>query len=90
MQDSALEPVNGEVTDAALKTSLAAEENDSSSEGPEEEIPPLTSSGETGPSVPRAAESSKAPEATLDQVGKASPQFPYVNLPILAPFGARR
>uniref|UniRef100_D3ZKX8 Family with sequence similarity 169, member A n=1 Tax=Rattus norvegicus TaxID=10116 RepID=D3ZKX8_RAT len=66
-RDSALEPVNGEVTDAALKTSLAAEENDSSSEGPEEEIPPLTSSGETGPPVPRAAESSKAPEATLDQ-----------------------
>lgn len=66
-RDSALEPVNGEVTDAALKTSLTAEEDDSSSEGPEEEIPPLTSSGETGPPVPRAAESSKAPEATVDQ-----------------------
>lgn len=66
-RDSALEPVNGEVSDTALKTSLVAEEDDSTSEGLEEEIPPLNSSGETGTPVPLVAESSKAPEATLDK-----------------------
>ncbi|XP_076783354.1 soluble lamin-associated protein of 75 kDa isoform X2 [Arvicanthis niloticus] len=68
-KDSALEPVNGEVMDAALKPSLRAEEEDSTSEGLEEEGkgPPFNSSGEPGHSVPLVAESSKASEATLDK-----------------------
>lgn len=70
MQDSALEPVNGEVMDAALKPSLTTEEEDSTSEGLEEElkVPPFNSSGEPGNPVPLVAESLKAPEATLDKV----------------------
>ncbi|XP_028646058.1 soluble lamin-associated protein of 75 kDa [Grammomys surdaster] len=68
-KDSALEPVNGEVMDAALKPSLTAEEEDSTSEGLEEEVkgPPFNSSGEPGHSIPLVAESSKASEAALDK-----------------------
>ncbi|XP_052015893.1 soluble lamin-associated protein of 75 kDa [Apodemus sylvaticus] len=68
-KNSALEPVNGEVMDATLKPSLTTEEEDSNSEGLEEElkVPPFNSSGEPGNPVPLAAESLKAPEATLDK-----------------------
>ncbi|GAB1298469.1 Soluble lamin-associated protein of 75 kDa [Apodemus speciosus] len=73
-KDSALEPVNGEVMDAALKPSLTTEEEDSASEGLEEElkVPPFNSSGEPGNPVPLVAESLKAPEATLDKTSPVS------------------
>ncbi|XP_021035773.1 soluble lamin-associated protein of 75 kDa [Mus caroli] len=68
-KDSVLEPVNGEVMDAALKPSLTTEDEDSTSEGLEEElkVPPFNSSREPGSPVPLVAESSKVPEATLEK-----------------------
>lgn len=56
--------------DDALKTSLVTEEEDSTSEGPEEElkVPSFNSSEETVNVVPLVADSPKAPEAAPDKV----------------------
>nr|XP_044989552.1 soluble lamin-associated protein of 75 kDa [Jaculus jaculus]XP_044989553.1 soluble lamin-associated protein of 75 kDa [Jaculus jaculus]XP_044989554.1 soluble lamin-associated protein of 75 kDa [Jaculus jaculus] len=63
-KDSELEPMNGEVLDNVLKTSLTTEEEDSTSEGLEEElkVQSLSSSDDATSLVPLAAESSKLPE----------------------------
>uniref|UniRef100_A0A8D2CNN7 Family with sequence similarity 169 member A n=1 Tax=Sciurus vulgaris TaxID=55149 RepID=A0A8D2CNN7_SCIVU len=63
-KDSELEPVNGEVMDDTLKTSLTTEEEDSVSEGLEEElkVQSFNSSEDTINLVPLVVESSKPPE----------------------------
>ncbi|OBS76988.1 hypothetical protein A6R68_16562, partial [Neotoma lepida] len=68
-KDSAVEPVNGEVVDDTLKTSLGTEEEDSTSEGLEEElkVTSFNSSEETVNIVPLVADSPKAPEAAPDK-----------------------
>ncbi|XP_040584839.1 soluble lamin-associated protein of 75 kDa [Mesocricetus auratus] len=73
-KDSALEPVNGEVVDDALKTSLVTEEEDSTSEGLEEElkVPSFNSSEETVNVVPPGTDSPKAPEAAPDKTSPVS------------------
>ncbi|XP_021482996.1 soluble lamin-associated protein of 75 kDa isoform X1 [Meriones unguiculatus] len=83
-KDSALEPVNGEVMDDAVKTSLVTEEEDSTSEGLEEElkVAPFNSSGETVNLVPLVAESSKASEAIPE---KTSPVTDSEMLPDQGP-----
>ncbi|KAL1783103.1 soluble lamin-associated protein of 75 kDa [Sigmodon hispidus] len=69
-KDSALEPVNGEVVDDALKTSLVTEEEDSASEGLEEELKvPSFNSSEV---VPLVADSPKDPEAVPDKTSPLS------------------
>lgn len=61
--------MNG-VVDDALKTSLVTEEEDSTSEGLEEElkVPSFNSSEETVNIVPPGADSPKAPETAPDKV----------------------
>ncbi|KAL6030557.1 hypothetical protein STEG23_007356 [Scotinomys teguina] len=73
-KDSAVEPVNGEVVDDALKTSLVTEEEDSTSEGLEEElkVPSFNSSEETVSFVPLVADSPKAPEAAPNKTAPVS------------------
>ncbi|XP_059132252.1 soluble lamin-associated protein of 75 kDa [Peromyscus eremicus] len=73
-KDSAVEPVNGEVADDALKTSLVTEEEDSTSEGLEEElkVPSFSSSEETVNIVPLVADSPKASEAAPDKTSPVS------------------
>ncbi|XP_047411108.1 LOW QUALITY PROTEIN: soluble lamin-associated protein of 75 kDa [Sciurus carolinensis] len=63
-KDSELEPMNGEVMDDTLKTSLTTEEEDSISEGLEEElkVQSFNSSEDTINLVPLVVESSKPPE----------------------------
>ncbi|ERE81607.1 hypothetical protein H671_2g8051 [Cricetulus griseus] len=72
-KDSVLEPVNG-VVDDALKTSLVTEEEDSTSEGLEEElkVPSFNSSEETVNIVPPGADSPKAPETAPDKTSPVS------------------
>ncbi|XP_026639533.1 soluble lamin-associated protein of 75 kDa isoform X2 [Microtus ochrogaster] len=72
-KDSTLEPVNGEVVDDALKTSLVIEE-DSTSEGLEEEVkvPSLNSREETVNTVPVVADSPKTSEAAPDKTSPVS------------------
>ncbi|CAO2592879.1 Soluble lamin-associated protein of 75 kDa [Lemmus lemmus] len=72
-KETTLEPVNGEVVDDALKTSLVTEEEDSTSEGLEEElkVPSLNSREETVNIVPVVADSSKTSEA-LDKTSPVS------------------
>uniref|UniRef100_A0A8C9Q513 Family with sequence similarity 169 member A n=1 Tax=Spermophilus dauricus TaxID=99837 RepID=A0A8C9Q513_SPEDA len=64
-KDSELEPMNGEIMDDTLKTSLTTEEEDSISEGLEEELKAQScnSSEDTVNLVPLVVESSKPPEA---------------------------
>ncbi|KAM5264643.1 soluble lamin-associated protein of 75 kDa isoform 2-T2 [Ctenodactylus gundi] len=64
-KDSELEPMNGEIMDHTLKTSLIAEEEDSSSEGVEEElkVQSFNSSEEATNIIPLVVEPSKSPEA---------------------------
>lgn len=73
-KDSTLEPVNGEVMDDALKTSLVTEEEDSASEGLEEEVkvPSLNSREETVNTVPLVADSPKTSEAAPDKTSPVS------------------
>ncbi|XP_036063114.1 soluble lamin-associated protein of 75 kDa [Onychomys torridus] len=73
-KDSAVEPVNGEVVDDALKTSFVTEEEDSTSEGLEEElkVPSLNPSEETVNIVPLVVDSPKAPEAAPDKTSPVS------------------
>ncbi|XP_057645473.1 soluble lamin-associated protein of 75 kDa isoform X2 [Chionomys nivalis] len=72
-KDSPLEPVNGEVVDDALKTSLVTDE-DSTSEGLEEEVkvPSLNSREETVNTVPVVADSQKTSEAAPDKTSPVS------------------
>ncbi|KAM5168153.1 soluble lamin-associated protein of 75 kDa isoform 3-T3 [Callospermophilus lateralis] len=64
-KDSELEPMNGEIMDDTLKTSLTTEEEDSISEGLEEELKAQScnSSEDTVNLIPLVVESSKPPEA---------------------------
>ncbi|XP_038178469.1 soluble lamin-associated protein of 75 kDa [Arvicola amphibius] len=73
-KDSTLEPVNGEVVDDALKTSLVTEEEDSTSEGLEEElkVPSLNSREETVNTVPVVADAPKTSEAVPDKTSPVS------------------
>lgn len=66
-KDSELEPMNGEIMDDTLKTSLTTEEEDSISEGLEEELKAqsFNSSEDTINLVPLVVESSKPPEAVV-------------------------
>ncbi|XP_073933393.1 soluble lamin-associated protein of 75 kDa isoform X2 [Castor canadensis] len=63
-KDSELEPVNGEIMDDTLKTSLVPEEEDSTSEGAEEElkVQSFNSSEDATNLVPLGTESSKPSE----------------------------
>uniref|UniRef100_A0A5F9CCT0 Family with sequence similarity 169 member A n=1 Tax=Oryctolagus cuniculus TaxID=9986 RepID=A0A5F9CCT0_RABIT len=63
-KESELEPMNGEIIDDALKTSLVTEEEDSTSEGLDEELKlqSFNSSEDSTNLVPLVAESSKPPE----------------------------
>lgn len=66
-KDSELEPMNGEIMNDTLKTSLITEEEDSGSEE-ELKVQSSNSSEDTANSVPQAVESSKPPETvTLDK-----------------------
>ncbi|XP_008827946.1 soluble lamin-associated protein of 75 kDa isoform X2 [Nannospalax galili] len=71
-KDSELEPVNGEVVNDTLKTSLITELEDSASEGLEEQMKAqsVNSSEDNVNLVPLVAEPSKTPEAT--------PKIPHV------------
>ncbi|XP_021107337.1 soluble lamin-associated protein of 75 kDa [Heterocephalus glaber] len=60
-KDSELEPMNGEIMDDTLKTSLVTEEEDSCSEE-ELKVQSSNSSEDTANSVPLVVESSKPPE----------------------------
>ncbi|XP_063479226.1 soluble lamin-associated protein of 75 kDa isoform X5 [Symphalangus syndactylus] len=64
-KESELEPVNGEIMDDSLKTSLITEEEDSTSEVLDEELKlqPFNSSEDSTNLVPLVVESSKPPEA---------------------------
>ncbi|XP_008584277.1 PREDICTED: soluble lamin-associated protein of 75 kDa [Galeopterus variegatus] len=64
-KESELEPMNGEIMDDALKTSLITEEEDSTSEALDEELKlqSFTSSEDSTNLVPVTVESSKPPEA---------------------------
>uniref|UniRef100_A0A2K5K0V1 Family with sequence similarity 169 member A n=1 Tax=Colobus angolensis palliatus TaxID=336983 RepID=A0A2K5K0V1_COLAP len=64
-KESELEPMNGEIMDDSLKTSLITEEEDSTSEVLEEELKlqPFNSSEESTNLVPLVVESSKLSEA---------------------------
>ncbi|PNJ60766.1 FAM169A isoform 2 [Pongo abelii] len=64
-KESELEPMNGEIMDDSLKTSLITEEEDSTSEVLDEELKlqPFNSSEDSTNLVPLVVESSKPPEA---------------------------
>lgn len=65
VQESELEPMNGEIMDDTLKTSLITEEEDSTSEVLDEELKlqSFNSSEDSTNLVPLVVESSKPPEA---------------------------
>ncbi|XP_005386117.1 PREDICTED: soluble lamin-associated protein of 75 kDa isoform X2 [Chinchilla lanigera] len=81
-KDSELEPMNGEIMDDTLKTSLVTEEEDSGSEEEELKVQSANSSEDTANSVPVAESANPSETGTLDKTSLiAEPEMLIAQVP---------